>query len=389
MLRPHPLPDTPNPMDLGPRPHILVIKLATLGDMLLTTPALRALRQRYPEGRIDVLTTQQGAQLLSASPLVSRVLTLDKYAFDYPSQIVRQAKRAVSALQPLLELRAARYDAVLLMHHLTLGFGRAKYHTLLQVIGARHTVGLDNGRGRFLSVRVPDEGFGARHEADYALAVAAAADATLPSAERGLLLTDLGWTEHAAASAGQQPLIAMHPGSGGYSLARRWPAERFAALASALHREFGARIILVGGREEHALRQLIMEQLGSPDWMEAAASTTGVRDLARLLSRCALLIGNDSFPMHVAAALGVPAVAIFGPTNHRAWGPYLPDAADNAIIVRRGDLPCSPCVYRKHSLGTPQGCPSRPCLTELDVHPVLGAARRLLRKRAADAAPVG
>jgi heptosyltransferase-2 len=386
-----PLPEAAAPVSLGEHPRILVVKLATLGDLLLATPALRALRLRYPDAHIDVLTTYQAAPLLGHSPLVNRVFAVDKYAFDAPRQFVRRPRRVLGLIQLLTSLRRRRYDALLLLHHLTLGFGRLKYRALLRTLGARCTFGLDNGFGRFLDVRVPDSGFGARHEAEYALDVVAAAGARSVSGARGLHLADLGWEISVPGSEDQSgpPRIAMHPGSGNYSVARRWPHERFAELAVALHDEFGAAIDLVGASNEHALCDAVRAHAGDPAWMRNLAGDADPRELATLLGRCALFVGNDSFPMHVAALVGIPVVAIFGPSNARAWGPYAPDEPGRAAVIRRADLPCSPCFYRGHELGTPQGCPPRSCLTELGTQPALLAARRLLRDRLPDAAPAG
>jgi ADP-heptose:LPS heptosyltransferase len=387
--QPRRTPEMPAPVTLGPRPRILVIKLATLGDVLLATPALRALRLRYPAARLDVLTTADGAALLADSPLINRAYTLDKYAFDYPADVLRHAARLPGLLRSLASLRTVRYDAVLLAHHLTLPFGRLKYRLLLAALGARLTAGLDNGHGDFLDLRVPDLGFGVRHEAEYALALAAAVDAPLPAARRALQPDDLGWVEPAPPRRLVPPLVALHPGSGTYSTARRWPAERFATLARALHTDVAAAIVLVGGSEEAELHEEILARLDHVSWARSTAGQLSVRELAHLLRECALLVANDSLPMHLAALVGTPVVAVFGPSNHQAWGPFRPAMPESALVVRRGDLACSPCFYRGHALGTPQGCPPRPCLTELAVEPVLRAARQLLERAATHAEPAG
>ncbi|MGH2514500.1 MAG: glycosyltransferase family 9 protein [Ktedonobacterales bacterium] len=402
------IPNPPAPVSLCTQPRILVVKLASLGDVLLATPALRALRRRYPAALLDVLTTGASAELLRASPLVDHVYTLDKYAFDTPGDLLRRPWRLLQPVPLLAALRRNDYTAVLLLHHLTLAFGRLKYRALLAALHPRCTVGLDNGYGGFLDVRVPDLGFGDRHEAEYARAVAEAVDATLPARERGVRLADLGWAEVAHQPDTMVPLVALHPGSGGYSLARRWPAERYAELAGALHHDTGARVVLVGGADERELHERILGELraqqamplpgttwqaasaqGTIEWATSEAGQHAPRELARRLGECAVFVGNDSFPMHLAAAVGTPVVAIFGPSNARAWGPYVPDAPRRAVVVRRLDVPCSPCFYRGHALGTPEGCPARPCLTGLEMEPVLRATYRLLEASRADAAPAG
>jgi ADP-heptose:LPS heptosyltransferase len=357
---------------------ILVVRAAGIGDLLLAVPALRALREARPHATIEVLVTPQAAALLRDSPVVDRVMCFDKAPWDYAQDWVR----APAKLRPLVELghalRASRYDAVLILHHQTLRFGRLKYRALLAAARPAVSVGLGNDRAEFFDVSVRDEGFGERHEADYALDVVAAALGIARPALTGATLADLGWGDlMLPGRTACPPLVALHPGSGTYSLARRWPVERFAAVASALHAEFAARVVIVGGSEDAAVTEQLTDSLDAPPWLTVQPATASLRETAALLARASLFIGNDSLPMHLAAATGAPVIAIFGPSNHRAWGP-LPAAGGGPAIVVRQDLTCSPCFYRGHRLGTPEGCPPRPCLTELDVPIVLRHARALL-----------
>src|SRR5579864_6906229 len=165
-------------LTLPPDAHILVVKLATIGDLLLATPALRALRETYPRARIDLLVTPASAGLLDDWEVIDHVIVLDKYLFDYPQQLLKNPRNLLR-LRPLWHiLRDGDYDAVLLMHHLTLFFGRLKHQVLMRATGAKWRVGLGNGHGWFLNARVKDRGFGAMHEADYNLKLAEAVGAT-------------------------------------------------------------------------------------------------------------------------------------------------------------------------------------------------------------------
>src|SRR6266699_6706643 len=166
------------PIKLPPKAHILVIKMAGIGDLLLATPALRALRETYPQACIDLLVTPASAGILNGWEVLDHIVVLDKYLFDYPQQIVINPRNLLR-LAPLWHaLRDAHYDAVLLLHHLTLPFGRLKHQLLLRATGAKWRVGLDNGHGWFLNVRVKDNGFGAMHEAEYNIDVAEAVGAS-------------------------------------------------------------------------------------------------------------------------------------------------------------------------------------------------------------------
>lgn len=375
------------PITLASQARILVAKMAGLGDLLLALPTLRALRTRYPNAQIDVLTSPIAAPLLADSPLIEHIYTLSGTG-QPTSRLIGRAANIRAALTTGTRLRQERYDALLLLHHLTLTSGVRKHRALVRMIGAQVTAGLDNGRGDFLDLRVEDAGFGARHEAEYFAEVAAAVGAQVDGSPQGPTMADLGWTYTAERNAASKnvPRVALHVGSGTYSVARRWPVERFAELAIVLHKHNEAEIVLVGGPEDAGLSDEVMTSLEQPSWAQISVSDASPGDLARTLASCDLFVGNDSFPMHLATAVRVPVVALFGPSNAMAWGPYAPEAPERVAVVRRDDLPCSPCFYRGHALGTPQGCPPRPCLTELGIQPVLAAAERLLRQ-AASVAP--
>ena len=172
----------------------------------------------------------------------------------------------------------------------------------------------------------------------------------------------------------------MHPGSGGYSLARRWAPERFAQLADTLFRDVGGQLILMGGPEECELHQQIMSMMRSAMPVRSFAGKGNIRVAAAVLEQADLFVGNDSGLMHLAVAVDTPTVAIFGLSNWDAWGPYTGGTTGQQAVVVKLDLPCMPCFYRGHELGTPEGCMTRDCLAMLGVDPVAVAARRLLHE---------
>jgi len=372
---------------LPPNAHILVVKLAGIGDLLLATPALRALRETYPQARIDLLVTPDSAGLLNGWDVINNIIVLDKYVFDYMKQVVKHPR----ALLPLKELwstlRAGEYDAVLLFHHLTLHFGRLKHQLLMRATGAKWRVGLDNGHGWFLNVHVKDDGFGAKHEAEYCMAIAEAVGATIHNKHLELPLSEDQRRQarqlvfgDATAESVPHPIIAMHPGSGGYSTARRWAPERFAQLANTLFHDVGGQIVLMGGPEEITLHQQIMDMIESDVPVCSLAGKGSIKVAAAVLKQVELFIGNDAGLMHLAVAVNTPTIAIFGLSNHKAWGPYTGDPTSKRATVVRLDLPCMPCFYRDHMLGTPEGCATRDCLATLGVDPVAAASRKMLKE---------
>ena len=360
--------------DAPPR-RLLVVKLADIGDVLTATPALRALRHTYPAAHLTALVTPNGAQALRGSPLVDELLLLPKDRFDSPRAALHPASAAY-ALGFGTGLRRHAFDWVLLLHHLTTRWGTAKHAALCLATGAPRLAGLDNGRGWFLTDRVHDRGFGACHEVEYALQVAALASATTDDTRLDLPLT--GEDERAAEAllgdwASSRP-IAIHPGTGAFGPGRRWYPESFAAVARELARRIDAPIVLVGGPDEEGLARSIGERAGRP--MLNLAGRTTVGQLGAVLRRCRLFIGSDSGVMHVAAAVGTPLVAVFGPSNERAWGPWTGGQGHAAVV--RHDLPCSPCFYTGHRLGRRRGCPERTCLQLVSPAEVCAAAEGVL-----------
>lgn len=360
-----------------PVARILVIKLAGIGDLLTALPALEALRKSHGRAEISALVTPQTESLLRGSGLVDRVLVLDKYLFDGAAGLLRPGS-AARLLRLAAGLRRHSFDAAILLHHLVTWQGVAKYALLTLASGARHRVGLDDGRGAFLNLATRDGGFGARHEVDYWLEVVGLLGAANP---RPVLRISGGPEEERYAWESWRRLglevgagvVAIHPGTGSYSPVRRWAPEGFAAVGRSLAAD-GLVPLVIAGPGEDELARRVVDEIGIPAELLQGVPTP--RHLAAVLGRCRLFVGNDSGVMHLAVAAGAPVVAVFGPSNHRAWGPYDPEGRHSRVV--RLELPCSPCLYRGQSLGLRHGCGDPRCLRELPASAVLEAARDLL-----------
>ncbi|MCI0347991.1 MAG: WecB/TagA/CpsF family glycosyltransferase, partial [Acidobacteriales bacterium] len=168
-----------------------------------------------------------------------------------------------------------------------------------------------------------------------------------------------------------KPRVVIHAGSGGYSLARRWDAEGFAEVANRLHDECGAQIVLVGGSNDETAA---MKAALRARHLDLSGQTT-LNQLGALLESADLFIGADSGVMHMACAARTPVVAIFGPSNADAWGPWTPETPS---IVVRSAPECSPCSYIGHSIGLRDGCPARTCMKMVTPEMVFEAAQELL-----------
>jgi heptosyltransferase-2 len=401
---------------------ILVVKLADLGDALLSTPALRALRESYPQARLDVLTTPVGRQVYEHAGLTDEIIVFEKQTYD---TLHRAVFRPAAPLALRRDLRERSYDMTVLLHSLTTSYGALKHAALTLSTGARLRVGLrrpGSWRGWFLTHWATDVGFDQRHVLLSGLAVARAAGASPAGthlsfdpgpearAESQQLMAALaprvgsmtergsegvaaggrpdvgharvGRTENAVgARSMRSPVVAIHPGSGAYSPARRWSPQSFAAVARGLAAD-GARIVVLGRAEDDTSA---VAECCDRDVLDLTERTS-LPVLAAVLEQVDMLVCNDSGVMHVATAMGTPVVAVFGPTSQAAWGPWWPGAvADDADRpgasphrVVSLSLSCRPCLYVGYDLGTRMGCPTRDCMAWLPPEAVLQAAREVM-----------
>jgi len=321
----------------------LVIQTAFLGDVVLTTPLLEALAQRH--GPVDVVTTPAAAPLLETHPAVRRVIPYDKRAKDQGlGQLLRLART----------LRAERYEAAYLPHRSLRTAVLAWLARIPKRVGFR-----DGWPLLYTEVR---QRATTDHEIDRLLALAAAGGDARPQRPSLLLtISDRTVTEQFLREHGVgEPFVALAPGSIWGS--KRWPyydavAERLAERAA---------IVVVGGPEDAALGEgttAVVRRSGGRA-VNACGRLT-LRESVEVIRRAAVLVTNDSAPLHFAQAVGTPTVAIFGSTVPAfGFGPRGP----HDRVVQLDGLPCRPC-----SAHGPPSCPlgHHLCMKSLSVEDVL------------------
>jgi N-acetylglucosaminyldiphosphoundecaprenol N-acetyl-beta-D-mannosaminyltransferase len=322
----------------------LIVQIADIGDLVLSTPALAALREAQPDAGITVLTTPHAAPILQHTGLADAVLTVPRRVRPTDPALFRLART----------LRAGKSDAILYFHHFSTRAGAVKHGLIALAAGAPVRAGLDNGNAPFLTHKLPDAGFGAVHQAQYWLNLAAlfGAKPNPRPAVVGMSEGDRAW---AAETLPEGAYIAVHGGSGGYSLARRWDADKLAEAANRIAERDGAQIVVVGGRDDN--NAAVMAHLRVP-YIDLTGKTT-LNQLAAALARCRRFIGADSGVLHIAAAVGCEVTAVFGPSNHAAWRPWTPKGSG---VVVRSNARCSPCSYVGTGVGAREGCAARTCM---------------------------
>jgi len=285
--------------------HILVLNYRHVGDVLFTTPALRALRRRFPESYIAVVVGSQAEAILENNPHLNELIVLPRASFREKWSIRHS-------------LMARRFDTGILFQHTFL-------NTLFLLgIGCRLRAGLAwKGCGPLLTHRTPY--LPDRHEVDRYLAIVQTLGARADGAglEMPLQEPERAWGKAFLEQNGVVPgdlLIGIFPGSSAEWTIKRWPPIRFAAVADTLTRRHGAKILLLGGPSDREAAEEVAEAMATRPIN--AVSRTDLKQLAALLEQCAMLITNDTGPMHLATAVGTTVVDLVGPGDPRKTGPY-------------------------------------------------------------------
>ena len=344
---------------------ILVVQLADIGDMVLSTPALTALRETFPKAQLDLITSTHAAPVAEAG-LINNIITFDRQQFNNSKSLFKP-----SNLRQIFGLRKGHYDTIIFFHHFTLKLGGLKFWLIARASGAKRRLGLQNGNSWFLTDSIPDGGFGAKHQAQYWLDLVALLGVDASPRPAKIQIDNTFKIPGRHNTVKKSPRVIIHAGSGGYSLARRWDTAKFAAIADRLQEEQQAQIVLVGGPNDDSS---VVKKAMQTEPIDLTGKTS-LAELAGVIQQADLFIGADSGVMHIAAATGTPLIAIMGPSNPHAWGPWTPTSPS---VILRSAVECSPCSYVEHEIGLRDGCPARTCMRLVTAEMVIAAARKLL-----------
>lgn len=321
-----------------------------LGDAAVATPAMRAIRAKFPDAVITVMARPSVAGVFASAKFVDRVWTEPR-----PSGL-RDWLRLTA------EVRRQRFDLAVL-------FPNSFESAAMVFLGrARQRIGYAfDGRGWMLTGKIQGEKRKIHHVDYYlALAKAVSADVTNPVMELTARTEDRINARRLLASAGIPQgagFMVLSPGAA-FGAAKRWGDQQFAAAADTLAGEFGLGVVLIGSEGERSISESIRTFMKQP--AVVLNGKTSVESLIGLIAESAILLGNDSGPVHIAAALGIPSVAVFGATDYKVAAPYGP--LGRAVYEA---VECSPCWLRK--------CPiDHRCMTRVSPEAVCSAARTVL-----------
>ncbi len=338
--------------------NILVIRLDRIGDMVMTTPIYRALKEKWPDAKITVLANPVNKNIVINNPFIDYILVYDRE---------NKYKSLNNRLSFFKDIRKSEFDLVIdpyLDYELNTSF-------ITRIVGNKYRLGFEfAGRGFFYNIRYASNTFPVstdkKHMIDYILGLIGCIGVKANKEQPEIFLS-VDEKENASRilkKAGVNPedrIIGIHPG-GNYE-SQRWPVERFAAISDSLIAGYGIKVILFGGRDERSLisgfkdcaarKPIILEELN-------------LREFISVMSHCNLFLCNNSGPLHIATALNIPTVSTMGPTIPFHWWPR----GDNHIVLRK-DLDCSPC---KKGI-----CETHECMELITTDEFLAAVTRQLK----------
>jgi heptosyltransferase II len=338
---------------IADRNKILIVNLGGIGDLLLSLPALKALRGLYPQAEIDLLVAPQAEELARDFSCVNNIFVIN--------------------INILLSLRKKRFDLAVNMRTLASRSGSLKIKLLLDIIKPFKKAGRDTGgRGGFFDIKIAETDIGQKYEMEYDLETVEALGAEHIDREIGLKVEKDAersvsqLLENEGISA-KDILIGIHPGG---MPSRRWPVSNFARVIEEIARKEPVKFVITGAESESGLAAQLSQAAADIKSVNLCGKLN-LKQLLALIKRCDLFISNDTGPMHIAAALKTPQVAIFGPGDIIRFDPR--NISQKAVVVYKKPLDCLlPCNKVK--------CSSIACLKAVSVEDVVVAVLELLQK---------
>jgi heptosyltransferase-1 len=331
-------------------PRFLIVRLGSLGDVVHAIPAVAALKKRFPDAAIDWVVGPRYVDLVRLVTVVDRVIPFDprQGALAFPTMI--------------RTLRRVGYEAAIDLQ------GLVKSAALSRMIGASRVIGFPRAHlreplARFLYSETPDPG-DAPHVIQKGIALMRALGVSESSIEFPLAVPRSSAAAVVAARFGSSAYALVNPGAAWPN--KRWPVDRFGALAAAIRERRGlGSLVLWGPGEESMASAVVAASRGAAE----LAPPTTITDIAAIAKGASLMVSGDTGPLHIAAAVGIPIVALFGPTRADRNGPWSP----SDISLSRFDQ-CV-CHYERRCRR------SEPCIDDISVAEVMAAVERRIAAR--------
>jgi len=340
--------------------NILIVKLSAIGDVIHTLPSLSALRGLYPDAHITWVVEEAAADLVLNHPYLDAVLISQRKSWSKDFQRGRFRRPLEEMITFMKNLRQRPYDLVIDFH------GLFKSSIIVFLSGGKRKLGynsLQELSGLFLNEKIPEDMN--KHAVERYLDFPRYLGAKIDSARFILPFNKEAETRAQILlgkyNLGDKIFIAINPIA--YWETKLWSNEKFAHLADLINNKLQMKVVFTGSEKEPIEK---ITSLMNTESINLGGQTT-LLDLASLYKEARIVITTDSGPMHLAAAVETPVIALFGPTDPARTGPY---GAGHTII--RTELPCSPCFLKK--------CSTKKCMEDVSPQQVFAAVEKKLVK---------
>jgi 3-deoxy-D-manno-octulosonic-acid transferase/heptosyltransferase-1 len=348
-------------MEKGPR-SILIVKLSAIGDVVHTLPFLEVIRENFPNTRIDWVVEEASHQIIEGHPAIDRVIVSHRTSWQKQLFKRREFFAAIKRIREFLgELRLQTYDLVIDLQ------GLLKSALLVGLSKGRRKVGPSWGKegSHLFLTESPFYVEADLHAVEKYLKAAEflGCDRTSWKGDIPVRKADKRTIERFLHDNGVENKIFVAINPMAKWTTKLWETKKFAALADRLQKESFCRVVFTGSRQDQEEVDKIIQRMDENPLN--LTGQTNLKELAYFYSRCQLLVSTDTGPMHIAAAMGCPVVALFGPTAPWRTGPYGPGHA-----VIRQEMECSPCLKKK--------CEDLRCMRDITVDSVFSAVEQRL-----------
>jgi len=336
---------------------VLIVRLDRIGDVLLSTPVIKAIRDAYPDTYIAMMVRRYAKDILEGNPYLDEVIIYEKTGRE---------RNLAGNLSFLNSLRRRKFDVAFLLHP------TRRTHAVTALAGIPHRIGYGKKWGFLLTEKIPHtKHYGLKHEIDYVLDILRYTGLE-PKDKTPYMPVNPASEDRAeelfreSGIAKGDLCVAMNPGASCPS--KRWSISNFVKVADAIIEKYGAKIVVIAGSADKEFGDKVSSAIKGV-CVNLSGKTT-VADVASVLRRVKLFISNDSGPVHIACAVGTPVVSIFGRSDRglspRRWGP----TGDRDIVVHK-DVGCITCFAHNCKRNFH-------CLQAVTVDDVLAAAKQIL-----------
>ncbi|MBN3040694.1 MAG: glycosyltransferase family 9 protein, partial [Candidatus Omnitrophica bacterium] len=342
------------------------VNLGGIGDFLLSTPALRALKGRFPKAQLAALVNSSIYELAKDLTYIDEVFTFSlKYGELIP------LARSLENFLVLMSLRRKRFDIAINMRTLVSAKGARKINFIFNLINPKIKAGRNtNSMGTFFDLKIPETLIGEKYEMEYDIDTVRTLGAEVKSRDIDFSIDEKSYKkiEHILTKnkiARGDKIIGLHLGG---KPSHRWPIKNFVKAIKIINDSVSCRFIATGTGDEKQL-VLLLKTVCEADILDLSGQLN-LKELGALIKRCNLYISNDTGPMHISAVLNTPLLAIFGPGYLTRFDPR--NISTKAVVIK-GNADCSPC---ENTI-----CNDLRCLSSIDPEVVAGEALKIFRNQ--------